>query len=593
MKYLTLIAFLFIAHMNYGQQISATYSKSTISTECWSNNHVVATPTQQNSLAIFENYVYTVYYNADRYLCVSRSDNYGKNSWKTVVLSHRYEKRNGKYDNHNTPNIAISPSDKRIHLSFDMHARDLRYMISVENLAVADDSVFTADKFSAVRNYLTENKTAVKQVTYPRFIIGKDSTLLFSYRGEGGSGNANSFLVTYKDNGYWNTPLKIVNGKTGTYKGAAGTSSTRCAYFNDFVCKSGVLYLTWMWRETPDLITNHDLMFAYSEDNGTTWKNTNNLPMSKPLHLNSSGLKVATILQNSGMINHNGCAVDGSGNVHAVVRIGSSYKHDYRLGTKWKSQIINTGGFVGDRPKVYCDRTTNTLYLVVRRGAEVRLFGSVPNGDKWDSWTRLAGVNDSYMAATNSFISPDGKTLRTMAVTSDNELHLISWNLTNTSPQTDSLYTLNVIAENGVVTKNTDADKFAAHTKVELTAIADEGYEFESWLGDLSGTDNPATVTMLTNLNIEANFSIISAVESVKQAGISISPNPNSGTFIIRMNNNEKATYTVYSLTGKQIQNGSFMGETSVELNESLNGLYIVEISSNNSLSRHKVIISQ
>ena len=38
--------------------------------------------------------------------------------------------------------------------------------------------------------------------------------------------------------------------------------------------------------------------------------------------------------QNSGMINHNGCALVGSGNVHAVVRIGSSYKHYSRLGTK-------------------------------------------------------------------------------------------------------------------------------------------------------------------------------------------------------------------------------------------------------------------
>ena len=436
MRYLILIAFVLACQINYGQQdATATYSKSIVSTDCWSNNHVIATPTQQNSLAVFENYVYTVYYNADRYLCVSRSNNYGKDSWKTVVLSHRYEMRNGEYDNHNTPNIAISPIDKRIHLSFDMHARDLRYMISAENLAVAEDSVFTADKFSAVRNYLTANEAAVKQVTYPRFIIGNDSTLIFSYRGDGGSGNANSFLVTYKNNGYWNNPIKIVNGKIGTYTGSAGTSNTRCAYYNDFVYQSGMLYLTWMWRETPDLITNHDLMFAYSEDNGTTWNNTNNISMSAPMHLNSNGIKVATIPQNSGMINHNACAVDGSGNVHAVVRSNSTYKHYYRLGTQWKNQDVNLDGFAGDRPKLYCDRTTNTLYLMIRKGAELGLFASYPNGDKWDKWTKVKGLSDSYMSSSNSFISDDGKTLRTMAVTSDNELHLITWNLTSYSPE--------------------------------------------------------------------------------------------------------------------------------------------------------------
>ena len=487
MKHLITIAFVFTCLFNYGQQksasvsIGATYTKSIISNTCWSTNQVIATPTQQNALAIYENYVYVTYYNTDRYLCVSRSSDYGKGDWKTVVLSHRYEMRNGVYDSHNTPNIAISPKDKRIHLSFDMHARDLRYIISAENLAVAPDSVFTADQFSATRDYITEDLTKITSVTYPRFILGNDSTLLFAYRGEGGSGNANNFLASYKNDGYWNTPTKIVNGKTGTYSGTAGTTSTRCAYFNDFVFKNGVLYLTWTWRETPDGDTNHDVMFAYSEDNGQTWKNTNNETLELPMHLNSKDIKVVTVAQSEGLINHNGCAVDALGNVHAVMRMGSVYQHFYRIGTAWKSQAVS-GVSVGDRPKLYCGDMSNTLYLVARSGAEVSLYAS-DHSDDWQTWTKVKGVSDDYMCATNSFISSDGKTLRTMAVTSDNELHLITWNL-ETPPADTTRYLFFSNLSNG--------QQLEAGTSLTVKASVGSAFkEVSLW----SGTTNLGTKT--------------------------------------------------------------------------------------------------
>lgn len=468
MKYLTLIALLFICLINNAQ---ATYSKSIISTECWSENPVIATATQQNALAVYKNYVYTAYYNTDRYLCVSRSDNYGQGNWKTVVLSHRYEMRDGIYDSHNTPNIAISPKDKRIHLSFDLHFHDLRYIISGENLAVASDNDFVAAGFSEVRDYITSNQTTVTSVTYPRFIVGLDSTLLFSYRSDGASGNANSYLTSYKNDGYWNTPTKIVDGKTGTYTGVLTDIATRCAYYNDFVYKGGVLYLTWTWRETPDGATNHDVMFAYSEDNGVTWKNTNDQPLSLPMHLNSTDLKVQTVAQNTGLSNHNGCAVDASNNVHALMRMGTGYKHFYRLGTQWQSKDVSTGESVGDRPKLYCGDMTNTLYLVLRRTSTISLFTS-SSVDDWSTWTKLESINDSYMSTCNSFISSDGKTLRTMAVTSDNELHLITWSLNTPLAEEATSLSFKNLTDNQVIEYGTDlsieANVGSALTEVSL-----------------------------------------------------------------------------------------------------------------------------
>ena len=39
-----------------------------------------------------------------------------------------------------------------------------------------------------------------------------------------------------------------------------------------------------------------------------------------------------------------------------------------------------------------------------------------------------------------------------------------------------------------------------------LTAIAESGYKFDHWSGDLSGSENPAIVTMVSGKEVGANF---------------------------------------------------------------------------------------
>lgn len=416
---------------------SATYSSSVATTSCWKDNPVIATATQQNSIAVYDKYVYVVYYNADRYLCISRSSNYGKDSWKTIQLSHRYEKRNDVYDSHNTPNIIISPNDKRIHLAFDMHAHDMRYMISWANTATISDASFTASRFSSVRNYLESSKTVIHDVTYPRFFVGKSNKLFMMYR-DGGSGDGDTYLVKYKDDAYWETPKKIIEGKKGAINGY-GTNDNYCAYFNEVQFNSGKIYLTWVWRETPDETTDHDLMFAYSGNDGVSWKNSAGSYVSLPMHMGTSGLKVATIAQNTGLSNHNGCAIDGSGNVHTMLRRNGAYEHHFGvLGADgkytWKSQTAVT--LSGDRPKLYCDKTTNTLYLMLRQNSTLRLYATVSNGNRWNKWAEIKSFTDKFTSTTNSVMSSSGKLLTTMAVSSDKRLQVIRWTLNSAESAT-------------------------------------------------------------------------------------------------------------------------------------------------------------
>jgi len=72
-------------------------------------------------------------------------------------------------------------------------------------------------------------------------------------------------------------------------------------------------------------------------------------------------------------------------------------------------------------------------------------------------------------------------------------------------------YSLNVIANNGVVVKNPNQANYNQGSTVQLTATPNTGYTFTGWTGDATGTTNPLTVTMNSNKNITANFTLIPA----------------------------------------------------------------------------------
>ncbi|MEO6730851.1 MAG: ice-binding family protein [Ferruginibacter sp.] len=67
-------------------------------------------------------------------------------------------------------------------------------------------------------------------------------------------------------------------------------------------------------------------------------------------------------------------------------------------------------------------------------------------------------------------------------------------------------YTLNVAANNGIVTKTPNQATYNHGSLVVLTATPAAGYTFTSWSGDATGSINPLTVVMNSNKNITANF---------------------------------------------------------------------------------------
>ena len=63
----------------------------------------------------------------------------------------------------------------------------------------------------------------------------------------------------------------------------------------------------------------------------------------------------------------------------------------------------------------------------------------------------------------------------------------------------------------GSVTLNSSGGVYVAGTTVTLTAVANSGYVFSGWGGDLSGDQNPVNIVMDSNKNVIVNFIEISS----------------------------------------------------------------------------------
>ncbi len=68
-----------------------------------------------------------------------------------------------------------------------------------------------------------------------------------------------------------------------------------------------------------------------------------------------------------------------------------------------------------------------------------------------------------------------------------------------------STLTINITGQ-GMVSKNPDQTTYSDGSNVTLTATPASGYTFSGWSGDISGTTNPATITMNNNKNVTAIF---------------------------------------------------------------------------------------
>jgi len=108
----------------------------------------------------------------------------------------------------------------------------------------------------------------------------------------------------------------------------------------------GYFHMTWVWRDTPDCATNHDLSYARSKDL-VRWETITGRPIKLPITLATKGVIVDPVPVKGGIINGAGRAgFDSQKRVlisyHKFDSNGKTQVYVARFeGGKWKSYLVS------------------------------------------------------------------------------------------------------------------------------------------------------------------------------------------------------------------------------------------------------------
>jgi hypothetical protein len=174
-----------------------------------------------------------------------------------------------------------------------------------------------------------------KKVSYPEFYKLPDGNLLFFYR-DGGSGQGNMVINRYniQTKKWKQLHSNLIDGET-----------KRNAYWQAFVDKKGTIHLSWVWRESPDVASNHDMCYARSADGGITWTKSNAEEYQLPITAATAEYAVH-IPQQSELINQTSMYADALGHPYIATywcEQGDSvpqYHLIYKKGKQWQVQNL-------------------------------------------------------------------------------------------------------------------------------------------------------------------------------------------------------------------------------------------------------------
>lgn len=316
---------------------------------------------------------YCCFYNPEGYVTVARRK-LGSDVWEVRPTQYK----GNVADAHNVISMAVD-GEGYLHMSFDHHGHPLRYCRSI-----APDTL-------AFGNLEPMIGAGEEDVTYPEFHNLADGNLIFVYR-SGASGKGNMVMNRYDTRTRkWTRVHDILLDGEGK----------RNAYWQLVTDTKGSIHLSWVWRETWLVETNHDLCYARSDDGGKTWKRSDGTVYSLPITLDNAET-AWHVPQNSELINQTSMTADDEGRplIATYWRAPGDSIPQYRLvrhdGKGWKMETVGnrhspfslSGGGTKmipiSRPQVVSDG--NMIYYIFRdaeRGSKVSLATRPADGKKW------------------------------------------------------------------------------------------------------------------------------------------------------------------------------------------------------------------
>jgi hypothetical protein len=251
----------------------------------WSQTSINATIFRKNSVVSTKHFQFVAYYDSSATVVIARRK-HGSDKW----IIHPTQYKGNVKDAHNVISI-MADGNGYLHMSWDHHNNPLNYCWSLqpEGFDMGEKEPMTGEHEMLV--------------SYPEFYHFPNGNLLFAYR-DGGSGNGNLVLNRYdlKKKKWIRLQSDLVDGE-----------GHRNAYWQICIDSHNTIHVSWVWRETPDVKTNHDLCYACSKDGGVTWQRSDGKQYTIPITSASAEI-VQPIPQNSNLINQTSMTADHEGN---------------------------------------------------------------------------------------------------------------------------------------------------------------------------------------------------------------------------------------------------------------------------------------
>lgn len=250
----------------------------------WAKNKVNTAIFRHASIVSNQHRQIASYYDPDGGVILAQRKLNG-NDWQIVPT----ELTGNVEDAHNVISLGLDGAD-RLHISWNHHGSPLHYAVETEPGSL---------KLRSVRSMTGRRE---RRVTYPQFLALPDGDLLFLYR-RGASGRGDLVINRYDhQQAEWQRLSdNLIDGQ-----------GERNAYWQAAVDSAGAIHLSWVWRETWDASTNHDLAYARSDDGGRTWQRSTGEAYELPITEATAEVAVR-IPQESDLINQTSMDVDGQG----------------------------------------------------------------------------------------------------------------------------------------------------------------------------------------------------------------------------------------------------------------------------------------
>lgn len=310
------------------QPLPSTNSRLVPIAKGWAKNQINAVIFRRNSVTTHGDTQYVAFYDADSRVTLAKRK-LSASRWQI----HKTQYQGKVEDAHNSISIAVDGAGF-LHMAWNHHVSRLQYCRSITagSLELTTQLPMVGEK--------------EQRVTYPEFYNLSDGNLLFLYR-DGASGNGNLILNHFdvKAKKWARLQDRLIDGE-----------GERNAYWQLATDRKGNIHLSWVWRETPDVATNHDLCYAKSTDGGKSWQKSTGEMYQLPI-TGKSAEYVWRIPQGSELINQTSMCADADGRAF--------------IATYWRPQ----GSTVPQYHLVYHDGDKWNVSQVTRRVTPFSLSG--------------------------------------------------------------------------------------------------------------------------------------------------------------------------------------------------------------------------